>query len=195
MNAELYILSHTILQEFDLQPENSYFSLFHFNGDLKDSGVGSKEKQGTIAAAELEVIGNPTLITIQDTVGYRLAAADGFLLPRLILPVEDGLLLPFTLTMGLLTETTEPGGELIKVRSKDDSLNLVVFFDSSRNPVVKIKIADQEIVAPSRFADFNKNQEHFISLSVLPREDYISIQWFLDGYQSTASRFPLTANG
>jgi len=195
LNTDLYILSHTILQESDLQPENSYFSLFHFNGDLKDSGVGIKEKQGTVPAAELEVIGNPTLITIQDTVGYRLAAADGFHLPRLILPVKDGLLLPFTLTMGLLTETAEPGGELIRVRSKDDNLNLLVFFDSSGNPAVKIKIADQEIVASSRFADFNKNQEHFISLSVLPREDYISIQWFLDGYQDTALHFPLTAKG
>ncbi|MBA7582006.1 hypothetical protein ES708_23925 [subsurface metagenome] len=194
LNAELYILSHNILQESDLQPENSYFSLFHFNGDLRDSGVGSKEKQGTVPAAELEVIGNPTLVTIQDTVGFRLAAADGFHLPRLILPVKDGLLLPFTLTMGLLTETAEHGGEFIKVRSKDDSLNLVVFFDSSGNPSVKIRIADQEIIAPSRFADFNKNQEHFISLSVLPREDYISIQWFLDGYQSTASVFKPAAN-
>ncbi|MBA7513971.1 hypothetical protein ES705_05989 [subsurface metagenome] len=189
LNAELYILSHTILQESDLQPESSYFSLFHFNGDLKDSGAGSKEKQGTVPAAELEVIGNPTLVTIQDTVGYRLAAADGFRLPRLILPVKDGLLLPFTLTMGLLTETAEPGGELINVRSKDDSLNLVLFFDSSGNPAVKIRIVDQEIIAPSHFTDFNKNQEHFISLSVLPREDHISIQWFLDGYQSTASVF------
>jgi len=189
LNAELYILSHTILQESDLQPENSYLSLFHFNGDLKDSGVGSKEKQGTVQADELEVIGNPTLVTIQDTVGYRLSATDGFHLPRLILPVKDGFLLPFTLTIGLLTETAETGGELIMVRSKDDSLNLVVFFDSSGNPAVKIRIADQEIVAPSQFADFNKNQEHFISLSVLPREDYISIQWFLDGYQSTASVF------
>lgn len=189
LNAELYILSHTILQESDLQPENSYFSLFHFNGDLRDSGVSSKEEQETVPAAELEVIGNPTLVAIQDTVGYRLSAADGFHLPRLILPVKDGFLLPFTLTMGLLTETVEPGGELIKVRSEDDNLNLVVFFDSSGNPTVKIRIADKEIVAPSQFADFNKNQEHFISLSVLPSEDYISIQWFLDGYQSTASVF------
>jgi len=193
LNAELYILSHTILQESDLQPENSYFSLFHFNGDLKDSGVSSKEKAGTVPAAELEVIGNPTLVTIQDTVGYRLSAADGFRLPRLILPVKDGILLPFTLTMGLLAETAEAGGELIKVRSKDDRLSLALFFDSSGNPAVKIRIADQEIIAPSRFTDFNKNQVHFISLSVLPREDYLSIQWFLDGYQSTTSHFPLTA--
>ncbi len=193
LRAELYILSHTILQESDLQPENSYFSLFHFNGDLKDSGVSSKEKQGTVPAGELEFIGNPTLVTIQDTVGYRLSAADGFYLPRLILPVKDGLLLPFTLTMGLLTETVEPDGKLIRVRSRDDSLNLVVFFDSSGSPAVKIRITDQEITAPSRFADFNKNQEHFISLSVLPLEDYISIQWFLDGYQSTASVFKLAA--
>lgn len=197
LNAELYILSHNILQESDLQPENSYFSLFHFSGNLKDSGVSSKEKQGkaAAAAAELEAIGNPALVTIQDTVGYRLSAADGFHLPRLILPVKNGLLLPFTLTMGLITETAESGGELIRVQSRDDSLKLVVFFDSSRNPAVKIKIANQEITAPSGFIDFNKNQEHFISLSVLPLEDHISIQWFLDGYQSSASHFPLTAKG
>ncbi|KKK63688.1 hypothetical protein LCGC14_2991770, partial [marine sediment metagenome] len=59
-------------------------------------------------------------------------------------------------------------------------------------PAVKIRITDQEITAPSRFADFNKNQEHFISLSVLPLEDYISIQWFLDGYQSTAFKLPIS---
>jgi methionine-rich copper-binding protein CopC len=113
LDAQLYVTNRSALTDSDLSPPESYYSLFHFNGDLSDSARGSAGAGAATApatgrpagsASRAEAIGAPQLVAVQESVGYRLQAPSGLRLPRWILPTVDGTLQPFTLTLGLILD-------------------------------------------------------------------------------------------
>lgn len=112
MTTELYVTAEPEPERNELQPEDRYFSLFHFRGNTRDSGYReSKEKTSIIGSPELRLSG--------ETYGYFLDGNSGFSVPSVLLPFENNRLLPFSLVFEGIFNSFEPGQSLFRTATAD----------------------------------------------------------------------------
>ncbi len=188
LQAQLYVTRRKAPGQTDLSPESSYFSLFHFNGDLADS---APEAGGSGGPAEAEPIGAPNLVVVQEKVGYQVRESSGLRLPRWILPLSEGRLQPFTLTMGLILQPSDGPKDLLTLRSREGDF-LLQIRTSAKELSLLLQAGERKAELPSGFAEPADGREHFISLSVEPAAEGLRLQWFLDGRQTAAVVQPLS---
>ena len=189
MTARLYVSTKHILSENDLAPEESYYSLFHFNGDLQDFGASRGETSQVEAENpfQAELLGNPHLVSVGDHFGYRLTGSSGIKYPRLIFPVKSGQLQPFTLTIVLLIDSSSRGKDLVSVVSPGGSFSFLLYLDREGSPAAAIEAGGREVRLSSGIDDFKTGQEYSLSLSIIPQAGSVTALWFLDGVQTAFS--------
>jgi hypothetical protein len=102
ISTEVYVTKEPKIERGEFQPEEQFYSLFHFRGNAVDSGTRTED-------AEAVPFGTPELRVDGDLFGYYLDGASGFTVDGLIIPAEDGRLLPFSLLM--LSKPDEQRGE------------------------------------------------------------------------------------
>ncbi|HUV07424.1 MAG TPA: hypothetical protein VMX75_06825 [Spirochaetia bacterium] len=187
MATELYISSSQDVVEYDFTPKESYFSLFHLNGDLMDSGSGFS-KSGVNDAQQ---IGSPEPAAHEDVLGFRILSGSGFRVPRLILPVEYGALKPFSVSFGLSFDTLTAGSRLLRSSSEEGSLEFEMSLNADLSPTGILKTATHDYLFPSGITPLEPNKRYILSLSMTPdsEKSSLDVRWFLDGLPYAAYQF------
>jgi hypothetical protein len=199
LTASLYVSTQHILSENDLSPESSYFSLFHFNGALRDFGVQGKAA-GTEKAGNLELFGAPEFTPLGDHFGYRLTPGSSFHYARAVLPLAEGRLAPFTLTLAVVPESGNAGKTLLSSGDAEKGFLFSLQFDRDEQLLAVLESPAGRHVIPSGIAGLKPGEESFVSVSLLPGEESLTAAWYLDGlpvsrHQRTARLQDLPATG
>ena len=194
MTTDVYVSAGKRVGKGDLKPEESYLSLLHLQATLVDSGAGAKKP----GRSEAIPVGAPEVVPIEDGFGYRLNGSSGFALSWLALPVEEGILKPFTVDVGLSFEDFRPENEVLAASASDGSFSLAISLDgSTHTPIASIFAtgAPSSLTIPWTGPALQKDQRYLLSLSVVPRGKNLTLQWFLDGEQAAdlTAEYPLPA--
>ncbi len=186
MSTDIYVSAVKKAAPTELGPESSYFALYHFQANLKDSAT-------TGAGADATLIGTPHIVPTEDGFGYSLSAGDGILIPRLVLPAESGTPKPFTVNMVMRLESAPPPqSRLLSIRSGDGgfAFDISISGDSLSPELTLSTKGSQDFRVPSN-AHMQKDQRHLLSISLIPREGgSFTVQWFLDGEQTNSVESP-----
>ncbi len=200
MDMELYV-SSSAKSDNDLAPQESYFSLLHLNGTLADTGmfIPNNEK-GRIDAEEQGIL-EP--VAREGNLGYRIANSSGFLIPRFILPVEDGRLQPFSLSLGLILESLNENARLIRIVSEvsgENDFSLELYLDEENGefaPAALMNLHSLEIQIPSGISHLDTGKRYLLTLSLVPAVDAQSFElvWHLDGIEYKRLPFDIPLDG
>ncbi len=187
LTAKLFVSTASLLTEDELVPEDSYYSLFHLNGSLDDSGL-----LGTETTEEgAQEIGQVRWSNENGIMGLETGSGSGLRYPLNILPILEGELSPCTITFKLLPTEANTDQNLMIIDRNDD-FQFRMFFDSESQLVATIGFKDTILYLPSGIFDLGQDQHHRIDLSLVPLKEQLQALWFLDGQQTAfVSELPL----
>jgi hypothetical protein len=190
LTAKLFVSTDSLLTEDELIPEDSYYSLFHLNGSLRNSGLLGTET----TEEEAQEIGQVRWSNENGIIGLETGSGLGLRYPLNILPILEGQLSPCTITFKLLS-TGENADQNLMVVDQNEGFRFRMFFDSDGQLVATIGIQDALLYLPSGIFTLAPDRHHRIDLSLVPLQEQLQALWFLDG-QQTASilEVPLPGN-
>jgi hypothetical protein len=180
--AQLYVATANILTEDELVPEDLYYSLFHLNGTLKNSGLLGRQT----AQTEAQLIGQAKLSSEKGVMGYRTGSDAGLLYPLNILPILQGALSPCTITFKLQAASDNKGRSLMAVTNRNGGFQFRIFFDSNGQPVATFRVEDAVLSLPSQIPGLEPETPHRLDLSLVPTNNGLQALWFLDGRQTAS---------
>jgi hypothetical protein len=159
------IVSEDQVGAYDLSPDESYYSIFHFLGTIEDSSPFGSNRN-------VLILGNPTLEASGDTFGYYLNGNSGFLIEENLLPVRMGELSPFSLSLRIVPR--EINGNALLFAVEPDVFHLRLGIGGS----LSVWLGEVE----SSVEDFFTVPEEAVSLtlSVVPGNETIFL-WFRNG--------------
>jgi len=176
LTAQLYVTAAAAASADELGPKDSYFSLFHFAGSLRDEAAGAEAEAFGIAAPMPD-----------GRRGYRLAPDSGIRYGRPILPLDGGALAPCTLTLRLTLEQGNAGRNLLIVQGRNRAFRLALSLDSSGLPLASLDLpASPGLLLHSGIKSLPAGEEHRLDLSLIPSAKSLTALWFLDGEQTSA---------
>jgi hypothetical protein len=181
LSTDIFVSNGKTVAVGDLGPESSYLSLLHLQANLNDVGAGAKALGKTQALP----IGNPQVVSLEDSFGYRLDGNDGIRVPWLSLPLEAGAVKPFTVSVDLTVDDLASGGTLVSAATADNGFTLAISLDPEQHaPQAVLSAAGAgSIPIPWNGPALAQNQRYLLSLSVVPQAGTLATQWFLDGVQ------------
>ncbi len=164
----VYVTDTVVSNPYDLYPRDSYTTLIHFNGLVEDDGTDSQD---------LSPVGSPLVRRDGDKFGIYLDGSSGYIIEDNILPFENDMLMPFSVTFSYFL--TEPqiertfldiSGEdeyFFRIKSDSNGILMAELFQQGDD------IADSGGILPENYSE--------LTLSVVPEEDTISFYWYGDG--------------
>ena len=180
MSTDIYVSAAGAAARDELGPASSYLSLFHLQADLADAAAAARDLKRLAIP-----IGSPRIVPVGDGFGYRLAGGDGFRVPWPVLPVEEGNLAPFTLSVGIRIPPEQLTGA-DQHRHHDGGRRHSSRWNSAPATSPELAIAvpgSPRLVIPSGIESLAQGQRYLVSVSVEPRQDGLSVRWFNDGRQ------------
>lgn len=192
--AEIYVSKDTEPGPHDLAPEFSYYNLFHFRGNLRDTGI----KPGLFGESEeenAEPVGDPRVDLWEQLFGYYLDGTSGFLIDGLSIPFfQNGYLSPFSLNFRLMLEKIESDRTIYDTGLDDGTFRLRVYTEEDGRLKAYIKSGVEEKVISSEYPVLTAETALSLSISVLPQENGTVVMWFLNGILISISElsFPVT---
>jgi hypothetical protein len=188
LSTDIYVSVARKSAARELAPDTSYYALYQLQANLRDTGTAVK-KTGTTDGT---FVGAPRIVPTADGFGYRLSVGDGILIPWLVLPLEGSALAPFTISLGVKLETEADAMRLLSIQAEDASLAFkITMAGTPPSPLLTISTAGfADLQIPSN-TQIMKDQRYLLSISVVPREAGVSVQWFRDGEQTNAVLSPL----
>lgn len=187
LSTDIFVTGGKALEGNDLYPESSYLTLLHLQADLTDVGTGAK-KGGKPPAAV--AIGTPQIVSLEDGFGYKFDGSSGIQVPWLALPIDSGVLKPFTANLSVSFEDLAGARSVLNASASDGSFSLVVTIDPAAGaPQALITSGGAAALAiPWAGPALAQNQRYLLSLSIVPQSAGLTAQWFLDGIQVSAMR-------
>ncbi len=174
--------------EAEFGPADSYFSLFRFQGMVRDEGVRGSLNN---SFREGESFGDPELRVERNGLGYYLDGNSGFEISGVAVPFLGSSLAPFSLNTilrpdgtpsnGVIFATTEEGGAGFRLELRTDSEGiprLVLENDGTRGE------------SSARYPVFDEESVR-LSVSVSPGTEYTTVLWFVDGRLASIDRIDL----
>ena len=188
LSTDIFVTGGKPLEGSDFGPESSYLTLLHLQANFSDVGSGAK-KAGKAAAV---AIGAPQLVSLEDGFGYKLDGASGIQVPWLALPIDNGVLKPFTANIGVSFEDLAGARSFLNASASDGSFSLVMTMDPATGAPQALITSDgaPALVIPWAGPALAQNQRYLISLSIVPQSASLTAQWFLDGVQVSATSAP-----
>ncbi len=181
LSTDIFVTGGKALEGSDFAPESSYLTLLHLQADLSDVGTGGK-KAGKPAAA---FIGAPQIVSLEDGFGYKLDGASGIRIQWLALPVENGVVKPFTASLGVSFEDLGGARAILNASASDGSFSFVITMDPATDAprAVITSGGAAALTIPWAGPALSQNQRYLISLSIVPQSASLTAQWFLDDIQ------------
>ena len=186
MSTDIYVSAAGAAARDELEPASSYLSLFHLQADLVDAAAAARDLKRLAVP-----IGSPRIVPVGDGFGYRLTGGAGFRVPWPVLPVDEGNLAPFTLSVGIRIPPEQPTGSdgIVTMTAGDVAFTLELGPGTSPELAIAVPGSPQ-LAIPSGIESLAQGQRYLVSVSVEPRQGGLSVRWFNDGRQiseSTAS--------
>ncbi|MBN2535644.1 MAG: hypothetical protein JXB88_22390 [Spirochaetales bacterium] len=188
MDVALYVSESRRPPSRYLYPEDSYYSLYHFDGNLLDTAKG-RNAEDSEKRMEAKSIGKPQLITGEEDFGYYIDSYSGFRIDECILPILNRTLKPFTISLGLELDSAQQGKNILILRTYDNLFIFTIFIDSESSIIARIRSGSKEVIIPSNINTRALKNRFLISLSILPANDSLLAMWFLDGIQINTLSF------
>jgi hypothetical protein len=184
MTTDVYVSSGGKSDKKYLGADSSYLSLLYLQASLEDTGTGAKKA----GKPEAVPIGSPEVVAVDEGFGYRLEGKTGFEIQWLALPMDDGVLRPFTVSVGVTFEDFKTDNAVFKAATSDESFSIGVSVDEkTRIPIAVLAGGKpEELTIPWEGQELDKDARHLLSLSIVPQAKTLSAQWFLDGQQVSA---------
>jgi hypothetical protein len=181
LTANLFVSSASLLTEDELIPEDSYYSLFHLNGSLRNAGLLGEET----TEEQAREIGQLRWSNENGIMGLKTGSGSGLLYPLNILPILEGELSKCTITFKLLS-SGENNDQNLMVIDRNEGFRFRIFFDSEGQLVATFTIKEALIYLPSGIFGLIPDQHHRIDLSLVPLQEQLQALWFLDGRQTAS---------
>ena len=177
MSAEVFVTSNISRSDDELGPESSYWTLFHFRGNLKDaSEFGSRREAIPNESAEFAVKGG--------VFGFSLDEKSGFSVPEMLIPIVDESIQPFSLSLRLLMSEGIRGGELLLMESDDKDFSLDLFIGEDGQIGVGLSNASFRTVVDSGAAVLETGTVHVITASFNPVPQGLKVSLYIDGLKT-----------
>ena len=177
MSTDIYVAAASAVARDELGPAVSYLSLFHLRADLVDAAAAARDLERTALP-----IGSPRIVPVGDGFGYRLDAGAGFQVPWPVLPVADGILAPFTLSVGIKPEQLTGADRILTAKAGDLTFALQLGTDASPEMAIGVPGAPETVV-PSGAPSLAPGRRYLVSVSGEPRQNGLAVRWFIDGRQ------------
>lgn len=190
--TQLFVTRERTLAETDLSPEGHYLTLFHLQGDFRDSGVRDLFEPNVPMVAT--TLGAPQLRLEDDIFGYYLDGDSGFSVAAALLPYLDSDLSAFSLTLRLRPAALGEQDRIVLV--EDVSGNELMSLSSNAAGELRISLQTQSGIesAVSGSPLLTIGESTTISVSVLPGAESTQVLWFADGLlASVSSLSPINA--
>lgn len=160
----------------DLGPSDSYLSLFHFRGNVRDTGV---QEEGPAAT---RILGSPGPRLVNGFFGYEFGAGEGVVRERFGLPVTaDRRLAPFSLTLrSWPLKNLEAEAPLVQFRHHGTGFILGLSATAGGGAVLQVR-SGQAGVRSEVPRVFVPRQAGTLTLSVLPEADGLTVTWYKGG--------------
>jgi hypothetical protein len=176
MVTEMYVTSEPKPDRNELQPEENYYSLFHFRGNTMDTGYRNNPGKASL-------VGAPELRLEGETYGYYLDGDSGFSVRDLLLPFEGTALQPFSLVLkGILdpfasdqtffTAAADDGSFSFRVGTDAAGRLQAVFTNNEATAISTVPAA-----AEGRFQKSEEEAETII-LSVVSDRQPVTLLWY-----------------
>ena len=193
LSTDIFVSGGKTLTAGELGPDSSYLSLLHLQANLADAGAGAK----ALGQPQAQAIGTPEVVSLEDGFGYRLNGSNGIQVPWLTLPVEGGILKPFTVSVNITLDDIAAGGSLVNASTSDNAASLVISLDADlRVPQARLTAGGIGSVSiPWSGPALTQNQRYLLSLSIIPQGGTLSAQWFLDGLQISQGSYSFSLPG
>ncbi|MBN2440968.1 MAG: hypothetical protein JXJ04_06470 [Spirochaetales bacterium] len=197
MDVELYVSESSTPPSRYLFPEDSYYSLYHFNGNLIDTAKGRYLSPNSDKRMEATPIGEPQLITVDEDFGYYIDSYSGFRINECILPVIKGELKPFTISLGLDLDPAQKNKNILISKTFDNLFTLTIYIGPESYIYATIQSGSKEIIIPSNINTYAIEYRFVMSLSIQPPEKSadpvknksLTAIWYLDGIQTNILSF------
>jgi hypothetical protein len=187
MSTDIYVSAAGAAARDELGPASSYLSLFHLQADLADAAAAARDLKRLAIP-----IGSPRIVPVGDGFGYRLAGGDGFRVPWPVLPVEEGNLAPFTLSVGIMIPPEQLTGADSIVTMTAGDVTLTLELGPGTSPELAVAMpGSPRLVIPSGIESLAQGQRYLVSVSVEPRQGGLSVRWFTDGRQNSQTNASL----
>jgi hypothetical protein len=181
LSTDIVVSKNAAANTSDLAPDSSYLTVLHMQATLDDAGTSARKTGRTKAVA----IGTPEIVVLDDGFGYKLDGSTGIRIPWLALPIDGGILKPFTISLGLSLTDPAAADTLVRAASSDGSLTLSMAMDPrTGGPLATLTAAGAApLLIPWPGPALPSKQRVLLSLSIVPLGQSLTAQWFLDGVQ------------
>jgi hypothetical protein len=184
-SSKLVVRQNIELGAKELSPEGSYYSLFHFMGNTRDSGA----RVGLHADAPQEVssFGEPRFDIRDKVFGYRLDGGSGIAVNDVIIPFRAGRLTPFSLNLRVLPTDMSSEGTLFHTESADGafSANLSLGVDGQLRLALAYRGARARVSSEPGLVEAREPAD--LSVGVIPEQSTLSVVWYRNGEQRGTS--------
>ena len=166
-DIEIFVTRTITSDPFELYPSESYSTLIHFKGIVEDHGT---------VQDEIIPIGLPEVGKLGDKLGFYLNKDSGYLIDKNILPVTDGILMPFSVTFVYYLKEHQPDSYFLNIIGDN-----VEFFSIKTDSFgfLGAELSRSE----GSITDIVPENYNEITLSVVPYEDKVAFYWYGDGRQ------------
>jgi hypothetical protein len=184
-SSELVVRQNIELGAKELSPEGSYYSLFHFMGNTRDSGA--RVGLHTDAPQEVSSFGAPRFDIRDKVFGYRLDGGSGIALDDVIIPFREGRLTPFSLNFRVLPTDMSSEATLFHTESADGafSADLSVGVDGQLRLTLAYRGARARVSSEPGLVETGEPAD--LSVGVIPEKNTLSVVWYRNGEQRGTS--------
>jgi hypothetical protein len=173
------------LMETDFSPEEEYYTLFHFMGNLNDDGTRREKNQ--YPQGNLEVIGNPKLDYVRDVFGYRLDGDSGFGCETILFPRgEADYPLPCRIRMRILPFGSVENKILFRSVSADGTFEFILGTNPAGIPYFRLTSGNNFCEGQAELA-LPADQIALLELVLTGKEEVLESLWLINRQTLNAS--------
>ncbi len=179
LTSQLVVSSMVGLQDTDLQPEAAHWSLFHFMGNLKDSGY--RKNKVEYGKGHVKETGSPQVMLKGTVFGYYLDGKSGFFMEQPLLPF--GLESPFegfTIRFRLRPEEPVGGRTWFETKAKDGTCRLIIRTNSEKKMEALLEVGSSSVLLQSKGL-VQESRAQLVELSFILTGNIVQAKWSLDG--------------
>jgi hypothetical protein len=162
----------------ELGPNSSYTTLLHFRGNLRDDGehgTNTTDEKGKIVP-----LGTVVPAYANGIFGYKLKGKSGILIDDFSIPIENGTVMPFSLTFRIQPFVNQRNKALYSTKTFDGNFTLRILTDPDGVFYALFSNGKKERVITSGFKIKDGEKLNF-NISFLPEGNDNRVFWFFDG--------------
>jgi hypothetical protein len=179
LTSQLVVSSTVGIQDTDLKPESSHWSLFHFMGNLQDSGY--RKNKAVYGRGHLKEIGSPQVQLKETVFGYYLDGKSGFVTEQFLLSFDgESPLGGFTLRFRLRPGVPVEDRTWFETKSKEGTFHLKIQTNTDKKLEAFLEVGGARMIFPSR-GTVQEGRAQLLELSFTQVGKMLQARWSFEG--------------